>query len=45
MPPEGLEPAIPASDRPQMLALHRAATEIGINMTHISLSTQNRRIV
>ena len=29
MPPGGIEPAIPASERPQTLALDRAATEIG----------------
>ena len=29
MPPEGLEPAIPAGERPQTYALDRAATEIG----------------
>ena len=31
MPPEGIEPAIPASERPQTYALDRAATAIGIN--------------
>ena len=30
MPPVGLEPAIPASDRPQTLALDRSVTGIGI---------------
>ena len=29
MPPGGFEPAIPASDRSQTLALDRSATEIG----------------
>ena len=29
MPPEGLEPTIPASERPQTYALDRAATGIG----------------
>jgi hypothetical protein len=29
MPPEGLESAIPAGERPQTYALDRAATEIG----------------
>jgi len=29
MPPVGFEPAIPASERPQIHALHRAATRIG----------------
>ena len=29
MPPEGFEPAIPASERPQTRALDRAATVIG----------------
>jgi len=29
MPPEGFEPAIPASERPQTHALDRAAAEIG----------------
>jgi hypothetical protein len=28
--PEGFEPAIPASDRPQIQASHRAATRIGV---------------
>ena len=31
MPPEGFEPAIPASERPDTYALDRAATEIGRN--------------
>jgi hypothetical protein len=30
MPPAGLEPTIPASERPQTYALDRAATEIGV---------------
>jgi hypothetical protein len=30
MPPEGFEPAIPASKQPQMHAFDRAATGIGI---------------
>jgi hypothetical protein len=29
MPPEGFEPAIPASERPQTHALYRAVTAIG----------------
>ena len=29
MPPAGFEPATPASDRPQTLALDRSATDIG----------------
>ena len=29
MPPAGFEPAVPASDRPQTLALDRSATGIG----------------
>jgi len=29
MPPVGFEPAIPASERPETLALDRAATGIG----------------
>ena len=31
MPPEGFEPAIPTSKRPQTYTLDRAATEIGKN--------------
>ena len=30
MPPSGFEPATPASDRPQILALNRSATETRI---------------
>jgi hypothetical protein len=29
MPPAGVEPAIPVSERPQSYALNRTATEIG----------------
>jgi hypothetical protein len=29
MPPAGLEPAIPANDQPQILALNRSGTAIG----------------
>jgi hypothetical protein len=38
MPPVGFEPAIPASERPQTHAWHRAATGIGYNsiITYIS---------
>jgi hypothetical protein len=32
MTPAGLEPAIPAGERPQTHALHRAATGIGQNI-------------
>jgi hypothetical protein len=37
MPPEGFEPAIPASERPQTHALDRGTTEIGtyIYVVHI----------
>ena len=30
MPPAGFEPLIPAGDRPQILALDRSATGIGL---------------
>jgi hypothetical protein len=35
MPPEGFEPAIPASERPHTHALDRTATGIGVRMTSI----------
>jgi hypothetical protein len=33
MPPAGFEPTVPASERPQTHAIHRAATGIGISPT------------
>jgi hypothetical protein len=32
MPSAGFEPATPATKRPQTYALHRSATEVGVNL-------------
>jgi hypothetical protein len=39
MPPAGFEPAIPASSRPQTLAIDRASTGVGLSLSVISKMT------
>ena len=45
MPPAGFEPAIPASERPQIYALDRAANGIGILFGLVFFNTCIRALV
>ena len=45
MPPARFEPAVPASDRPQTLALDRSATDISkLKFTYIKFFLRNTRL-
>jgi len=44
MPPAGLEPTIPASERPQTHAVDRTATGIGIESVRSVISTEVHNI-